>query len=116
MSPGVSTGQPWRHSQDRKANLKFSAQFFPFLYFQVSSWPAKKKWSRKHLGKAFKDSKVIVGEYPMSFKDYLLYMDRCTDDMPLYLFDKQFLKKAPKLASEYKVSRYNTPAKGLGPL
>ncbi|KAK9854449.1 hypothetical protein WJX84_003525 [Apatococcus fuscideae] len=69
----------------------------------VSKWPAMHKWSRKHLRKAFRNTRVIVGEYPMDFDKYLTYMDGNADEMPLYLFDKHFADKAPSLAQDYQL-------------
>lgn len=41
----------------------------------------------------------------MRFRDFLLYSDQNTDDMPLYLFDKDFARKAPQLADDYEVKK-----------
>lgn len=49
---------------------------------------------------------VIVGSYPLDFDSYLNYCDNNMDDMPLYLFDKHFARKAPQLGSEYGVPGY----------
>ena len=40
----------------------------------------------------------------MRFKDFLQYLDLNTDDMPLYLFDKEFANKAPHLADDFEVT------------
>ena len=71
---------------------------------QASTWPARKKWTRAYLRKAFKGQAVVAGNYSMNFEDYLAYADASCDDMPLYLFDCKFAQKAPQLASDYKVS------------
>lgn len=39
----------------------------------------------------------------MRFKDFLQYVDQNKDDMPLYLFDKDFAQKAAELAEDYQV-------------
>lgn len=39
----------------------------------------------------------------MSFEDYATYMARQADDMPLYLFDKDFAARCPALAADYTV-------------
>ena len=72
---------------------------------QAKSWPARKKWTRAYLRKAFKGQAIFAGNYSMSFEDYLSYTDASCDDMPLYLFDCKFAQKAPQLAADYKVSR-----------
>ena len=63
-----------------------------------------KKWSRGYLRRAFRGHKVVVGNYPMRFDDYLAYLDGArADDAPLYLFDCAFARKAPQLAADYTV-------------
>lgn len=42
----------------------------------------------------------------MSMPTYLQYCDSCTDEMPLYLFDKEFAKKVPALASHFSVPEH----------
>jgi hypothetical protein len=44
-----------------------------------------------------------VGNMPMSFQEYLKYAASTSDDMPLYLFDKDFLATAPHLAHDFSV-------------
>ena len=44
-----------------------------------------------------------MGNYSMDFEDFLVYCDGNRDDMPLYLFDKDFAMKAPHLADDYQV-------------
>lgn len=52
---------------------------------------------------AFGDQAVVVGEMDMQLQDYLAYLDRSCDEMPLYLFDKRFTDKAPGLLNEFQV-------------
>lgn len=70
---------------------------------QAAKWPALKKWTRQYLREAFQGHKVVVGNYPMAFDDYLAYADSAIDDMPLYLFDCKFAAKAPRLVADYSV-------------
>ncbi len=70
----------------------------------MDKWPAKRKWTRKYLRKAFKGKRIVAGNYDMRFSDYRAYVRQSRDDMPLYLFDKEFVKKAPHLADDYQVS------------
>lgn len=72
----------------------------------VTKWPAMKKWSRSYLQKAFKNGSVIVGDAPMSFEAYCRYADAQQDELPLYLFDKEFLKIAPQLSRDYYVPEH----------
>ena len=67
----------------------------------MTDWPALHKWSPKYLKMAFKGQHTIAGDYPMTVDNFLAYSQRCRDEMPLYLFDKHFAKKAPQLAADY---------------
>ena len=69
----------------------------------MDDWPALQRWTPAYLKKAFKGQSVLAGDYPMSFDNFLSYSQRSCDEMPLYLFDKHFAKKAPQLAADYKV-------------
>ncbi len=73
------------------------------LLVQVTKWPAMQKWNRKHLKASFSGCQVTVGDYQMRFKDFLQYLDLNADDMPLYLFDKEFAVKASHLADDFEV-------------
>ncbi|BDA49233.1 Bifunctional arginine demethylase and lysyl-hydroxylase JM [Coccomyxa sp. Obi] len=103
-----------RDNLERRSNLSiadFRQQFeLPnrpvVLSDAAKSWPARKKWTRKYLRKAFKGHKVVAGNYPMDFDDFVAYSDAATDDMPLYLFDCKFAAKAPKLAADYEVPEH----------
>ena len=73
---------------------------------QVTKWLAMGKWSRKYFKEGFSKCHVTVGDYQMRIKDFFQYMDHNSDDMPLYLFDKDFAKKAPHLGDEYEVPMF----------
>ncbi|MEW5308572.1 MAG: hypothetical protein WDW38_000520 [Sanguina aurantia] len=72
----------------------------------LDSWPARKLWDREFLRDAFKGKDIVAGSYDMSMPTYLQYCDSCTDEMPLYLFDKEFAKKVPALASHFSVPEH----------
>jgi hypothetical protein len=99
---------------DRRSNLSvedFKAQYeLPnkpvILTDIVTKWPAMQKWSRSYLQKAFKNVSVIVGDAPMKFDSYCRYADAQQDELPLYLFDKEFLKTAPELGKDYFVPEH----------
>lgn len=61
------------------------------------------KWSKEHFRISFAEQQVQVGDYDMKYEDFLQYLRQNSDDMPLYLFDKDFAWKAPALAEEYQV-------------
>ena len=44
-----------------------------------------------------------VGDMEMKFADFLSYSKATNDEMPLYLFDKTFAKKAPQLQHDFQV-------------
>eukprot|EP00198_Chlamydomonas_reinhardtii_P001554 XP_001690890.1 JmjC protein [Chlamydomonas reinhardtii] len=69
----------------------------------MSGWAAMSKWSNDYLTRVFGDKDVIVGNMPMPFSTYAAYAAANADEMPLYLFDKQFTATAPALASDYHV-------------
>ncbi len=71
---------------------------------QVPHWPALHKWTDDYLTAAFANTHVTVGNYDMTYDQYTTYCQRCGDDeMPLYLFDKRFVDKAPQLGGDYMV-------------
>ena len=70
---------------------------------QVEDWAALQRWTPAYLKNAFKGQSILAGDYHMSYDNFLAYSQRCRDEMPLYLFDKHFARKAPQLAADYKV-------------
>ena len=72
----------------------------------VPTWEAYENWSRDELMTAFKDTTVVVGDAPMRFDAYVKYCDEQQDENPLYMFDKHFCRKAPKLEKDYSVPLY----------
>ena len=72
----------------------------------VRSWPAFERWgSRSYLNTAFENKLVHVGGYQFTMAQYYEYADEAGDEMPLYLFDKRFAEKSPRLAEDYHVPR-----------
>lgn len=61
----------------------------------------------KSFQKHFDHETVTVGDMQMKFSDFLAYSKSNHDEMPLYLFDKHFAKKVPKLAQDYQVNSSN---------
>jgi hypothetical protein len=99
---------------DRRSNLsseEFKSQYErqnrPVILTDiVTKWPAMQKWNRSYLQKAFKDGSVIVGDASMKFEAYCRYADSQQDELPLYLFDKEFIKAAPQLGKDYLVPEH----------
>ena len=55
------------------------------------------------MNKAFENQLVHVGGYQFTMAQYYEYADEAGDEMPLYLFDKRFAEKSPRLAEDYHV-------------
>lgn len=72
----------------------------------VTEWPAFKQWDRGALVAAHGDTRFHAAGYDMRLRDYFHYIDTCSDDQPLLLFDKQFAAKAPALGEAYTVPPY----------
>ena len=68
-----------------------------------ADWPSTRgEWRRDALLANHGDTKFTVGGYEMSLTDFYTYGDGARDDLPLYLFDKNFCEKAPQLSTQYK--------------
>jgi hypothetical protein len=72
----------------------------------ASRWRARERWDDEYLAAAFSKCDVIAGNYEMPYETYRAYCGRNTDEMPLYLFDKGFARKAPHLADDYDVPEF----------
>jgi hypothetical protein len=74
----------------------------------ATEWPAFRKWDKGYLGRKFGDVSFTAGGYPFPMQKYMEFANavegRC--DQPLYLFDKDFARKAPELAADYEVPSY----------
>ena len=69
----------------------------------TDTWKARTTWNRARFSEIFKDHKVVVGNYPMKFENYLRYCDAQQDEMPLYLFDKTIFDKCPCLEGDFAI-------------
>eukprot|EP01044_Picomonas_judraskeda_P009280 COSAG03_NODE_1122_length_4774_cov_59.335401_3_plen_416_part_00 len=79
----------------------------------VEMWPAFLRWEREELCAAYGDVELNAGGYSMRLKDYFAYSSetsssppRTAEEMPLYLFDQEFVSKIPELGSQYQVPDY----------
>ena len=80
----------------------------------MDQWPAlrDKTWSLDALNARFADywfktdEVVDVKKIKMRFSNYLAYYRNNTDEDPIYLFDPDFLERAPSLAHDYSVPEY----------
>ena len=67
-----------------------------------SRWPAMDgRWSRERMTETHGATRFTVGGYQMSLSDFWRYCDDADDDAKLYLFDKNFVAKAPDLGEAY---------------
>ncbi|KAG8463804.1 hypothetical protein KFE25_004077 [Diacronema lutheri] len=76
----------------------------------ASGWPAVRSWACAQLLGRFGERSFAVGEMQMRLCDFVTYVQRSTDDPPLYLFDKNFGASAPELCAEYDQSPRPFPA------
>lgn len=67
----------------------------------VARWPACVKWDRAYLELAFAGETVHAGGYEFEPRDYFDYSEKNQDEQPLYLFDKEFARKAPGLLEDF---------------
>jgi hypothetical protein len=61
-----------------------------------------------------------AGQAQLTMADYLTYMLQADDERPLYIFDKLFVSKAPKLGEDYRytlsqIPQFRLPAFKKGP-
>lgn len=74
----------------------------------VPKWHAWRTWSKQDFVERFKDVRFMAGGFEFPMHRYVTYSDAVVGkcDQPLYLFDKDFTRKAPQLANEYVVPKY----------
>lgn len=74
----------------------------------VEKWAAFRAWSRGGLEERCGNTKLHAGGFDFTMRDYFCYCDAVEghDDQPLYVFDKCFADKVPRLGEEYDVPEY----------
>lgn len=72
----------------------------------VTQWKAFQLWSEDYLRKTCGDTAFDVGGYQMTLNNYFDYMTTTSEELPLYLFDKSFVERAPMLGTHYSVPPY----------
>uniref|UniRef100_A0A7S4ERC8 JmjC domain-containing protein n=1 Tax=Chrysotila carterae TaxID=13221 RepID=A0A7S4ERC8_CHRCT len=93
---------------------KFEHSGLPVILTGLASkWPAFKRWSLENLATRFGEVPFHVSGYVMKLRDFLEYSASTRDEMPLYLFDKQFAQRTPQLADEYIVPDYFAEARDM---
>lgn len=70
------------------------------------TWPAFQKWDRRYLEDVGGDTRFIAGEALISMKQYFKYAEQAREEKPLYIFDKKFADKCPRLGQDYSVPVY----------
>eukprot|EP01023_Acetabularia_acetabulum_P018056 TRINITY_DN19112_c0_g1_i2.p1 TRINITY_DN19112_c0_g1~~TRINITY_DN19112_c0_g1_i2.p1 ORF type:complete len:503 (+),score=77.97 TRINITY_DN19112_c0_g1_i2:87-1595(+) len=68
---------------------------------EIPKWTAFKSWTWEYLTKKFENSTIHAGGYEIKFQNFLEYLQNQKDEMPLYMFDKDFSKKVPQLVADY---------------
>lgn len=72
----------------------------------VTDWPAMKTWSREDLIRRFGDTRFAAGACDFPLQEFYAYADRNMDDVPMFIFDKYFSKRAKALLDDYEVPRF----------
>ncbi|CAE7506540.1 unnamed protein product, partial [Symbiodinium microadriaticum] len=72
----------------------------------VTDWPAMKTWSREDLLRRFGDTRFAAGACDFPLQEFYAYADRNMDDVPMFIFDKYFSKRAKALLDDYEVPRF----------
>lgn len=74
----------------------------------VPSWRAAASWNRDYFKEVCGPSLFVAGGFKFKMEEYLDYSDRIDGrcDQPLYLFDHDFARKVPALASDYDIPEY----------
>ncbi|KAI9916576.1 hypothetical protein PsorP6_018057 [Peronosclerospora sorghi] len=72
----------------------------------MNTWPALDKWTDEYLINVCSDTTLNAGGFPFSIDTYLRYARTLQDDQPLFIFDKDFAAKVPRLATDYTVPAY----------
>ena len=74
----------------------------------TKDWPALKKWNKEYLisvsnGRSFRATSACA-PLPAQFtmESYFRYASNASEEMPLYLFDRDFDKLAPQLMEDYR--------------
>lgn len=66
----------------------------PFILTEpVKDWPAYKDWSMEYLAEKYGDTVFRAEVVDWSMKTYVEYVNNNSDESPLYLFDRDYVKK-----------------------
>ncbi|RKP10009.1 hypothetical protein THASP1DRAFT_7923, partial [Thamnocephalis sphaerospora] len=69
-------------------------------------WPAMQAWTRDALLDHYGDVRFRAERVDIRLKDYWRYAERQCDESPLYLFDRGFTERCPKMRDEFEVPPY----------
>lgn len=88
------------------------------LQNSLSRWSAftgegAQAWSREYLLEKAGSSLFNAGGVAFSLDRYYRYADQTTDDNPLYLFDKHFVKNTPQFGEDYQPLPYFSKERDL---
>eukprot|EP01090_Pellita_catalonica_P002890 TRINITY_DN12510_c0_g1_i1.p1 TRINITY_DN12510_c0_g1~~TRINITY_DN12510_c0_g1_i1.p1 ORF type:complete len:305 (+),score=47.07 TRINITY_DN12510_c0_g1_i1:613-1527(+) len=77
--------------------------------FIAENWPAFQKWDRAYMQQKWGDTSFRVGNgVEMTLRQYFSYCEQIHDEVPFYLFDKEYLTKCPDMADDFCVPEYFT--------
>ncbi|CAH0477681.1 unnamed protein product [Peronospora belbahrii] len=72
----------------------------------IDNWAAMDKWTDEYLSDVCKGTTFYAGGFQFPMDEYLNYARVLQDDQPLFIFDKKFAAKVPRLAKDYMVPEY----------
>lgn len=91
--------------------LKYEEENIPLIVRgATSSWPALKKWNEEYLGKETTGMtfRATSGVAPLpaqfTIDSYSKYCNSASEEAPLYLFDRTFAQKSPRLLEDFEPS------------
>ncbi|CAJ1371621.1 unnamed protein product [Effrenium voratum] len=72
----------------------------------VKTWPAMGRWHREALLQRFGDVPFAAGAADFPLRCFYEYAESNMDDVPMFIFDKYFGKRAPGLLEDYEVPEH----------
>ena len=75
-------------------------------WLAFSGEQAERTWTCENFLKRFGDVSFKAGAVEMTLHEYWNYARQTQEESPIYLFDNEFIEKAPPLGEEYQVESY----------
>ena len=74
----------------------------------VKHWPAMSRWSEASLLQRYGHVPFAAGPIDFPLKLFYAYARQNMDDVPMFIFDKYFAKRAPELLEDYEATIKST--------